>query len=290
MNLVGKILVVALFVMALVFSSFTLAVHATHKNWKMMVDNPTPQPGQQPGLKQVLADRDAQIGRLQTELTEKQKLLERTIRESEQVRGQLETAVREHLDARDKLNTEIASKTSALNEAIESAKQAAIVLAKTQDENKLVRDKNTSLTKDRDDALDEVIKLEDELGQATGEWNRLAERNRQLLLQCAQYRIAMSNYKVPLNTEVPTVSGLVTATHSAEGMVEINLGLDDGLSKDVFMDVFRLGNNPADTRYLGKIRLFSVDKTKAVGTVIRDSTLKGTIQESDHVTTRIEQQ
>ena len=42
----------------------------------------------------------------------------------------------------------------------------------------------------------------------------------------------------------------------------------------------------ASTAYLGQIRLFKMDKTTAVGSVIPDK-LKGTIQENDHVATRI---
>src|SRR5437667_11741971 len=123
MNLVGKILVVALLVMALVFSSFTLAVHATHKNWKLMVDNPNPnlQKGEQPGYKQLLAERDSQIGRLNTELTEKTRLTERTIRESEQVRGQLESANQELLKTRASNQAEIAKLTTSLQDAVTNA-------------------------------------------------------------------------------------------------------------------------------------------------------------------------
>jgi hypothetical protein len=286
MNLVGKILVVALLVMSLVFASFTLAVHATHKNWKMMVSNPSPnaQKGEQPGLVQVLADRDGLITRLQTELTEKQKLLDRTVRESEQVRGQLESAVAEHQTVRKQLETEIASKTTSLNEAITAAQTAATVMQKTQDENKTLREYNVKATKDRDDARDEVIKYADELAQATSEWARYQDRNRQLLLQLAQYRLVIQDKGLPLQLDVPRVDGLVTQTHTAEKMVEINLGTDDGLKKGDVMDVIRLGNTEASTQYLGQIRLLTVDKTGAVGSLVPD-TIRGTIQKDDHVTT-----
>jgi hypothetical protein len=285
MNLVGKILVVALLVMALVFSSFTLAVHATHKNWKLMVNNPTPQPGQQPGYVQILADRDGQIARMQTELTEKQRLYERTQRESEQVRGQLESQVQELLAGRTRLNDEITSKTNTLNQQIAAAVTSAAVLEKTQKQNTDLRTKNTSLTTERDTALNNVVKLLDELAQATGEWNRHEQRNKALLVQLAQYRIVMQDANLPLNLEVPTVEGLVTRTHTAEKLVEINLGTDDGLKPGVIMDVFRAGGTLATTRYLGQIRLSRVEKTEAVGDVIPEK-LEGTIQENDNVITR----
>ena len=110
MNLVGKILVVALTVMALVFSSFTLAVHATHKNWKLMVDNANPKPGEALGLKQEIALRDTAISRYITDLANKEQLVNRIQRESEQVRGQLESTNSELQKRLVALQTEITLK------------------------------------------------------------------------------------------------------------------------------------------------------------------------------------
>ena len=50
MNLVGKILTVFVFVAALTFMCFTVAVYATHKNWKLRVDNPGGNPSLSPDI------------------------------------------------------------------------------------------------------------------------------------------------------------------------------------------------------------------------------------------------
>jgi hypothetical protein len=283
MNLVGKILVVALMVSSLVFASMTLALHGTHRAWKLLVSNPNPGPGQKRGLQEELADRDSLIARLQTELTEKQRLNERTVRESEQVRGSLESQNQELLATRTKLQTEITDRITALKEAITNANNSATVAQKTQEENTTLRNEATGAKKDRDDARTDVIVKEDELAQAIGEWIRFETRNKQLLLQLAQYRIVIQDANLPLRVDVPRVDGLVTKTNTSEKMVQINLGTDHGLKEGVVMDVFRVGNT---AQYLGQIRLFKVDKTEAVGSVI-PNTLKGTIQEDDHVATRI---
>jgi hypothetical protein len=287
MNLVGKILVVALTVMALVFSSFTLAVHATHKNWKLMVDNSDTQKGLPLGLKQEIALRDTAISRLLAENAAKDQLVNRTQRESEQIRGQLESQVSELQKNNRNLKDEIDTKSGELTAAITGARDAAVVLTNTQKENADLRTEGVQVKTARDQAFDSVVKKGDDLAQATGEWNRLSERNKQLLVQLAQYRQVMQDRGLPLNLETPRVDGLVTQTHTAAKMVQINLGSDDGLKKGVIMDVVRLGNTVATTRYLGKIRLVTVDKTEAVGAVI-PNTLKGTIQKDDQVTTALE--
>ena len=285
MNLVGKILVVALLVMSLVFASLTLAVHATHTNWLQRVTNTDKSKGP-PGLVQDLADKDSALQRKITELTEMERLKERTTREYEVRVAQQESQNQELLAVRLNLQTENTQKAGQLKEAISAADNAAKLLEKTQEENKVIREENVVTKKARDDNHTQLVAREDDLAQAKGEWARLEARNKQLLAQLAQYRLALQNAGVNLNLQTPAVQGLVTKTHTTEKMVEINLGTDHGLREGDLMDVYRLGNTLASTAYLGQIRLFKMDKTTAVGSVIPDK-LKGTIQENDHVATRI---
>ena len=42
MNLVGKIFVVCIFVMSMVFASFSIMVYATHTNWRDEIYHTTP--------------------------------------------------------------------------------------------------------------------------------------------------------------------------------------------------------------------------------------------------------
>jgi hypothetical protein len=283
MNLVGKILTVAVLVMSVVFAALTLAVHAAHRNWKLIVDNPSTQ---SPGLKQIIAERDTRIGQMTTDLTSQKQQYERMLRESEQIRGQLESANAELQKARLALQTEVDTKSNLLAESINGAKIAAGVADKTQQENNNLRTENLTVKAQRDEHYGKLIEKTDELAQATGEWHRHQARNKQLLLQLVQYRQVMQDRNLPLNLEIPTVTGLVTQTHTQSKMVEINLGSDDGLRPGVEMEVYRLGDNAASTRYLGRIKLSLVEKTSAVGNVIPDPS-NGTIQKDDHVATRI---
>jgi hypothetical protein len=94
-----------------------------------------------------------------------------------------------------------------------------------------------------------------------------------------------SNWLATIVNGAPIVTGLVSAVHKREATVEINLGTDHGLKLGDTLDVYRLGNTLATTRYLGQIRLTSADKTSAVGTVQPNA--KGTIQENDHVSVSV---
>src|SRR5262245_6964407 len=205
MNLVGKILVVALTVMALVFASFTLAVHATHTNWKLKVSNPNAKPGEPKGLVQDIAERDTMINRLLADNAAKEQLVARIQRESEQIRGQLESHNAELQAGLKRLDAEITLKSGELTEAIKQAEAVANVLAKTQKENKDIRDESVDIKTQRDQAFENVNKKGDELAQALGEWNRLSERNKQLLMLLAQFRQVLQNGGISLTLEIRNV-------------------------------------------------------------------------------------
>ena len=59
MNLVGKIFVVLIFVMSLVFMAFAMAVYATHRNWREEVTRPRERSaaGKELGLQYQLDER-----------------------------------------------------------------------------------------------------------------------------------------------------------------------------------------------------------------------------------------
>ena len=63
MNLVGKIFIVLILVMALVWMGLSVAVYAAHKNWKDHVENPTT------GLNKQLEEAKARTQQLKDEAT-----------------------------------------------------------------------------------------------------------------------------------------------------------------------------------------------------------------------------
>jgi hypothetical protein len=73
------------------------------------------------------------------------------------------------------------------------------------------------------------------------------------------------------------VEGKVVAV-SAEGLVEINVGSATGLKKGHTLEVFRLAPKP---RYLGMIRLVTVDEKRSVGQIVGKPTAP--LQREDNV-------
>lgn len=283
MNLVGKILVVAIFVMSLVFATFTLAVHSTHKNWKLAVTNQVPTPTQPLGLEKVLQDLIVKRDALILQLSEMERSLERNKREYQQRLAQLETLrgdLQKDVDTKQAENGTLATQ---LKDAIAAADNATRVLESIRQENSQLREQNNTVKKERDDAFTEVVKLGDLLAQAQAEWTKHLDRNKVLLAQVSQYRLVLQDRGIQLDSK-PTVFGLVQAIDQSRGMVEVNVGFDDGLEVGMELDVFRVG--ATDTNYLGRIKLSKVNTDVSVGTIMRDYS-KGTILRRDHVATRL---
>ena len=56
MTFLGKILTVLILVMSVLFLGLSVAVHATHTNWKKLVSNENPGPGEKKGYVQQLEE------------------------------------------------------------------------------------------------------------------------------------------------------------------------------------------------------------------------------------------
>jgi len=142
---------------------------------------------------------------------------------------------------------------------------------------------------DRREAFNRLVKVTDELHQAANELTTLKNRNIQLSQQLADAKQVLSKFKlepVPAKYDgvAPPANGHVTRVTSG-GLVEINIGGDEGLQKGHRLDVYRIGAD--QSKYLGRIELIEIQPDKAVGKVLPELQ-KGAIQVGDKVASKIE--
>ncbi len=287
MNLIGKILVVLVFVMSLVFMTMALAVHATHKNWRDAVLRTADQvqlPDKPLGLRPQLEAARAEQQRLQTERNRLQADIEQAKREWAMRLAQLETRNNELTAQLTNEKDQLATANNTLRDAV-ARMQAAEEKTKTiQAEVETLRDQVNTIRLQRDDNLKKVVELGDQLGDITGKKDRLEARNAQLAAELSRYRIALNDAGVQLDrTGPPPVKGVVLKT-DPDGYVTISIGFDDGLEKNNELDVYRIGATEASTKYLGRIRVINVYNDRAIGQVIRR---EGVIQAFDRVATQL---
>jgi len=283
MTLVGKIFTVLIFVMSIVFMSFSVMVFATHKNWKDYATNTDTAGGKKLGLERQLADlqqlkrdADAQIQKLRDEYKYETAARAQAIAAltTRMVRAEAE------LDAK---QADLLTLQTTHTQVAEAAELAQTRLDALEKEIAGIRADLRTTEKDLDGKVLEVVKLTDDLNQAIALRNTEQEKNTQAVLQIAQMKMVMDAHGLRPDTLVshipPKVEGVVLEV-SDKDLIEISIGKDDGLKEGHSLEVFR------DNTYLGRIVIRRTAPDRAVGQIIKELQ-RGQIKRGDRVSTKL---
>ncbi|HVW38608.1 MAG TPA: hypothetical protein VHB99_14935 [Pirellulales bacterium] len=289
MNLIGKIFVVMITVMSLVFMAFSVMVYATHKNW-MAVVNRTQQevkPGEPLGLKEQLKEAKAKADNLQAELNKLKTEVDSETAARRAQLAKLQTELTDVVKERDELIKREATLTQENRQALEATQQAQKMLDAKIAEIDTLRDQMAKAYTDRDQNFDTLVKLTDEYNQAVNERERLKANTLALSAQLAKDKLVAERKGIDLNEPVdhiaPKLDGIVLASRS-DGLVEMSLGADDGLRTGQRAFVYR--NHGGSSRFLGVVEVVKTTPDKSVGKVLPEFK-KGPIEREDRVATRL---
>jgi hypothetical protein len=276
MNWLGKVFVVVILIMSLVFMGLSMAVYATHKNWKTENDK----------LKDSLTQETASKAALVTAHNNRVADLER---EKTAAVQQITKVEQERVALADR-NVQMQTELEGLRQ---NQRQHIATVASTQKLNENltadVTDLRTRIREEqqkRDRAFKNALDATEQLHQAHGEYEKTLEQNKQLTAQVAGMTTVMSAQGIdpstPPGSVVPTVEGVVSRIERKAGaqFVEVTIGADDGLKTGNTLEVSRGG------KYLGRLDIIETSPDKSVGRVDRRYQT-GQIQEGDRVATRI---
>jgi len=276
MNWLGKVFVVVILIMSLVFMGLSMAVYATHKNWKTVSES----------LNKQLADAKTEKDQLVTAHNRRVEDLEREVTSEKQqaVKAEAErVSLAEH-------NVQIQTELDGLKQ---NQRDHIAAVASTQAINQTLagevgdlRQKIRGEQQTRDRVFKQALDATEQLNQAAGEYQNARERSDQLTKQVAGMTTVMREKGIDPatnpNAVVPTVEGLVSGTKRAGGaqLIEVTIGSDDGLKTGNTLEVSR------GDKYLGRLEVIQTSPDKSVGRVDRNFQ-QGQIQEGDRVATRI---
>lgn len=295
MNLFGKILIMLNLLMSLVFMGFAVAVYSTHKNWKEVVtlDKAAAQAaGKKVGLQYQLDDAKV----INTQLEEKLLALQKEIKQELAMRNaRLQVLETE----KENLTKQVETKTAEIDQVtqdkqvtsaaiekltIEAGKKSAEIEALTTEIERFRGEGQTMFGK-LIDTTDQLAKTQAELDKANNQMKllvaQLAEAKKALTTLGYDTAIQVASLAAP----PPKIDGVVRAS-TADGLVEISLGSDDGLRRGHTLEVFREGATPNATKYLGRIEILTTKADIAVGRVLPQYR-RGTIEKDDRVATRL---
>jgi hypothetical protein len=276
MNFLGKVFIVLVLVLSIVFMSFAIVVYTTHRNWRQLAE--------QQGAK--LQELNQEITRLKTEHDQKVEQLT-----AEKVAQQQQAAKLEgERDMLAQTNTAIQATLDTLRQ---QERERLAALAATQKNNEDLAAQVAELAKQkrdteaaRDAQYAQMLDATEKRNQLVGLFETATERNRQLTQEVSRMTAAMQasglDPSIDVNAITPTVDGIVRQIRRSNGvqLVEVSIGADDGLKAGDTVEVFR-GN-----RYLGRVNIRETSPDKSIGEVMR-SFQQGAIQEGDRVATRL---
>jgi uncharacterized protein YlxW (UPF0749 family) len=286
MNLVGKIFIVLIFVMSILFMGFVVAVYATHTNWRDVVIRPDT------GLQAQLKNQQTEVARLSDSLTKTKEELETEKRARANQLALLETEKESLEKERNQLNQDLARLNQDVRDAVAAVKASHDTLATLRTEVDGLRGEIRGALAAKDKSLAELVAMTDQAHALKLQMDTVRERmvdqtadleNAVAVLRKFQLKADPDAY---LDQPTRGVGGVVEAVRQ-DGLVQINIGSDDGLRKGHRLDVYRLAGGRSS--YLGKIEVIQTQPDKAVSKVLPEFR-EGTIQANDRVRTGLESQ
>jgi hypothetical protein len=282
MNLVGKIFIVLIFVMSVLFMGFAVAIYASHTNWKTVVDAP------ETGLKAQLERERTKSGQLESER-------DRLDKERDAQKLALVDAEAKLRTEREILEEQRADMTKQLSAKIKDAREATAVLGTSHETLAALRQEVDKLRaeirqeqKEKDDSFVDVVRLTDRLHNLANELKTLQTRNKDLAEDYANALAVLRKHDLEpfpavYEGEAAKVDGLVLAVRNT-GLIEVSIGKDDGLLSGHTLEVYRIADSLST--YLGKVEVTQVEPDKAACKILPEFQ-KGTIQKGDRVASKL---
>jgi hypothetical protein len=273
MNNIGKILVLLILIMCLMWMTVSVMIYATHTNWKVAAE----------GLRQKAAELKKDNDELQAQLEKLESQRKEEIAAKADTIVKLESQKKAVTDENAQLVKERDELSRKEREAVAAVDSSSKNEEKLTVEVKGLREENRKLQEDRDGQFAKVVKLTDDIHKSQQELTRTAERRDQLVAQVEHARKLLAPYKKDVTSSLdpapPALRGKVLAI-SDEKMVEISLGSDDGIAVGHTVDVSR-GN-----KYVGRLVVTTTETDRAVAKIDTKYT-KTAVQTGDDVATHL---
>ena len=267
MNLVGKIFVVFIFVMALVFMALTLAVYTTQRNWRDEVMRPQNEVGgnKDLGLRPQLARVKRDLDELKNvkEATDKELAAEKTARATAVTKLETELVLAQRNEKSMQAGRAELEKRTRDAEAALNVTQKNCTDYRTQLDK--LRVDLLNAVQDRDKIFIDLVKRNDELIQAVNKKDDLDKQLVEAAKELAKAKECLRYYDINMNSDYknanpPKVDGIVTGVLES-GLIEISLGSDHGLRKGHVLQVYRV--NGGQSTYVGRVEVVKVDPSRS---------------------------
>jgi chromosome segregation ATPase len=284
MNSVGKIFVVLIVILSLMFATMAVMIYATHKNHRMeILRTPAEVRGnEQVGWKYKLQEAYKEQERLNQQIFQLDQQLnaEKTAKIQALAKAEL---VIQKLQAEYTANLkELSDRTTALKSATETLGVAQANLRNATDEVGKLRVNIADAHNETDKQIKRATELTDKLTKAEGQRSVLEERNQQLTMDVGRATRLLKKFgttiKDPENSQTIPVDGKITEV--SRDRVELSIGEHDGVRVGQNLDIYR------GEKYVGRVRVVKAEPDSAVA-AIETEYLQFPILRGDNVSSRL---
>ncbi len=288
MNYIGKILVVLLLVMSVLFMTLAGAVFAVHTNWKQKYEKQV----------ELLEGEKKNVAAAQSELNSVRQTMQKSVDDANAKASASDATVTTLTTQNEALKKKNNEDQQELQTQTALAEAKALEADFREKEAQEQRAANRALQTSLDDTAAKLRQKEDDMFALQVEYDNVKDQfndNRERLAFLERV-VRLANLetdpKVIAKRQAPPppVDGLVKVVEkdrtNRPKYVEITVGSDDGLLTGHIMDVLRIGVGGKDPQYLGKVRIISIEPDSAVCEVV-EAAKNGIIEEGDNVTTKL---
>jgi hypothetical protein len=292
MNLVGKIFIVVILVLCLVFMALAMSVYTAQRNWRDVVMLPQGESGMgKPlGLKYQLDTMKSENENLKTEKDKLQKEYAAEKTAKQQSLSRLQTELEIAKKDRKSLEAGRADLEKDKKDAVAAMNATQKNLTTFQTERDRVRTALIEAQQDRDKHFGKVVELTDELNQAVNDKELLRKRTLELAKDLKKADDELQHFNLPdknsdyKSKAAPKVDAIVTSVNG-DGLIEISLGSDAGLREGHELEIFRTGGG--QRTYVGRVKIVRVDPSKSV-CKIEPNFQNSNVMVNDRVASKIE--
>lgn len=272
MTLLGKVFTGLIFLLAVIFFSFAVAVNASHINQKELAD-------QYQQEAQDAQRKNTELSAL-LEVAKDELAIEQAARRS--ALASLQTQLEQKRNELQMQEATLADLQAAHTTLVQTEQATQQELKARTDDNEQLRKQIVDTTEDRNQLFQRLVDARDKLNRLRGTYQSLVEREQQLASDYTKAREQLSILGIEPDTSLeapPAVNGEVLAVAS-NGLVEVSLGRDDGMREGFTLEVHR------DGQYLGRLKVRTVRDDKSVAEILTGYQ-RGYIREGDRVDSKL---
>ena len=282
MNFVGRIFIILIFAMSLVFAATAVMVYSTHNNWKETAEKVKKEKDEAQSKASVLAKKQAD---LITSLEEQLQSKGNMIAQLTTTNGQFQKEAADSKAQLAQLQTDIVTAISAVEATHTQMKEAQGELVSLRDNFRASQEQFNKL-------LTDFVATADKYQDTEMKLSNLQNVSKELVQLHADATTVLNHFglkgKPELYEGVPLhdVSGKITEVRP-NGLVQVSIGSDVGLLQGHQLDVYR----KADGRdiYVGVVEVVLTEPNRAACKILPEYR-KGTVQINDVVTTEFSQE